>query len=491
MRYALRNIRRLKTRTFLTFSIAFAILFLSMFGILTIRLCEDNRERFYGPLDGSVHVTDENFMPFFTYEAADALDQNAEGITKISAVMNRSVHFCNMTYLCQDQYLRDTYAWERMYYPPGTRQTEYHEGFLLCAVTSMDILEEVYSGDLMMREGTMISENNNEAYANKIVISASVAELNGLCLGDRVSLDPFSVFREEESATRAYLQSNTEYAPYEYIVGGIYENRSDNTLSASLPHEIYENKVYIPISTLTDIAKDDYLLSYGESNFVGDSYEMPSVIPDHLYFHIKNIRDLSVLEEKINEIGFSETILLSPYMSDAASSPSARLSEIVSLLLIGVMGLGFVILVLAVLFNMKARHRELAVLVALGEKRSRVSFSFFAEIVILTAASLVCGGLLLMIAVSIFTVPISDYLYAAEFSSKISYESADLFLLENAAQTAMSEKMTDFSFLFARYILPSFAISAGMALIILLLIWGIVFLYVRKINALSGVGGKE
>ena len=478
-------------RAFLTFSIAFGILFLSMFGILIVRLCEDNRERFYGPLDGSIHVTDENFMPFFTYEAADTLNQNAEGITKISSVMTRPVHFCDMAYLGKDQYLRDTYAWERMYYPSGTHQTEYHEGFLLCAVTSMDILEEVYSGDLVMREGTTISENNNEACANKIVISASVAELNGVCLGDSIFLDPFSVFREEESATRAYLQSNTEYAPYEYIVGGIYEIRSDNTLSASLPHEIYENKVYIPISTLTDMAKDDYLLSYGESNFVGDSYEMPSVIPDHLYFHMENIEDSSVLEEKINKIGFSETILLSPYMSDAASSPSARLSEIVSLLLIGVMGLGFVVLVLAVLFNMRARHRELAVLVALGEKRSRVSFSFFAEIAILTAASLVCGGLLLLMAASFFAVPISDYLYAAEFSSKIRYESADLFLIGNGAQPAVAERMEDLSFLFVRYILPSFAISAGMALIILLLILGIVFLYTRKINALSGVGGKE
>ena len=81
MRYALRNILRLKTRSFLTFAIAFAILFLSMFGILTVRLCEDNRERFFGPLDGSVHVTNESYEPFFTYESAEYLNQNAESIT--------------------------------------------------------------------------------------------------------------------------------------------------------------------------------------------------------------------------------------------------------------------------------------------------------------------------------------------------------------------------------------------------------------------------
>ena len=36
MRYAIRNILRLKGRSFLTFAIAFAILFLTMFGVLTV-----------------------------------------------------------------------------------------------------------------------------------------------------------------------------------------------------------------------------------------------------------------------------------------------------------------------------------------------------------------------------------------------------------------------------------------------------------------------
>ena len=61
-----------------------------------------------------------------------------------------------------------------------------------------------------------------------------------------------------------------------------------------------------------------------------------------VFYHFKKspeklkeiVVELNDLEEKIGEIGFSERILLSPYLSDAASSPSARLSEIVSVLLI-------------------------------------------------------------------------------------------------------------------------------------------------------------
>ena len=491
MRYALRNILRLKTRSFLTFAIAFAILFLSMFGILTVRLCEDNRERFFGPLDGSVHVTNESYEPFFTYESAEYLCQNAESITKIAAVMERKVSFWDITYIGKGEYFRDRLDSEKVYYPPGTQKVEYYEGFLLCAVTSMEILSEVYGGALVMTEGTAITEKNNNVGANKIVISSAVAEKNGLKLGDRVKLDPFSVFEEEEASVSAYLGFSSEYAPYEYIVGGIYENREDNALSAAVPSEINANKVYIPISTLSDLSIDSYLLEYGLRNENGDCFAIPSVVPDKLYFYMRNRNDVNDLEEKIGEIGFSERILLSPYLSDAASSPSARLSEIVSVLLIGISVLGFLIFAIAVLFNMKARHRELAVLTALGEKRSRVARSFFAEICILTFSAFVCGIFVLMGAVAVLAVPISNYLYEAEFSAKITHESADLFLIGKGTQSAVTEILENFSFLFVRYILPSAVLSALAAVLILLLIFGIVFSYVSKINALSGVGGKE
>jgi len=491
MRYALRNIIRLKTRSFLTFAIAFAILFLSMFGVLTIRLCEDNRERFFGPLDGAYHVTDSSLMPFLSYEAAEYLAGNAVAITKISAVMERAVSFSDMKYIGKNDYARETFGWERAYLPIGTTKTAYHEGFLLCAVTSMDILKEVYGGDLVMTEGTAISEKNNADGANKIVISSSVAEKNGLKIGDRVHLDPFSVFAEEECTASAYLGFSEEYSAYEYIVGGIYENREDNGISASFPSEINENKVYIPISTLPKMARDSYLLDFGIRNETGLFYEPPSVIPDRLYFYVKSTESVKILEEKMGEIGFSEKLLLLPYISDAASSPSARLSEIVALLLVGVIGMGFAVFALAVFFNMKARHRELAVLTALGQKRSLVTFSFFAEICILTFLAFLCGIFLLMGAVVLLAVPISNYLYEAEFSAKITHESADLFLIGNGAQSAATEKLEDFDFLFTRYIIPSTALSALAAVLILLLIFGIVAFYVRKINALSGVGGKE
>ena len=70
MRYALRNIIRLKLRSILCFMIIFAIFFLAMFGFLIRLLSEDNREHFYGPLDGSVHVTTEDLKPYIPMKVA-------------------------------------------------------------------------------------------------------------------------------------------------------------------------------------------------------------------------------------------------------------------------------------------------------------------------------------------------------------------------------------------------------------------------------------
>lgn len=70
MLYALRNIGRLKGKSALTFLLAFVIIFLSMFGIMTNSLCNDSKERFYGPLDGTYAVTDTDGNPYLSYKAA-------------------------------------------------------------------------------------------------------------------------------------------------------------------------------------------------------------------------------------------------------------------------------------------------------------------------------------------------------------------------------------------------------------------------------------
>lgn len=497
MRYALRNLVRLKVRSFLTFIIAFAILFLSMFGVMVLKVCEDNRERFYGPLDGSVHVTNENYEPCLTYEAAMALCENAEIITVVSAVKEYIGIFEDCTYVGYGTFKRERYSGEDS---DSDGKVNYVKGISVVGVTDMNILEEVYRGDLTMIDGTMIMESNNEAHHNKIVISEELAEQNGLSLGDTLILDMPSLYRTEFDV-RFYAENGTKEADkYVYIVGGIFEN-IDNTANVSLPWEVNANRVYVPVSTLSDIAGSERIQTLYSYTTVevggkilpryGALHENPSVIPDRLYFHLSNIHEMKNLEKEINTLGFYETILLTEYVSDSASSPSARLSEIVSIILFGIGCVGFVIFGLAILFNMKTRHKELAVLVALGKSRRVVTLSFFIEISLLVMVAVLASGAILIITTDALAIPITNYLYSAEISAKWSDISSDMILFENGVENMIATQMADMGYLFHTYALPSFLWVLCIILFVMILIYLFVRIYVSKINALSDVGGKE
>ena len=495
MRYAVRNIWRLKGRSFLAFAISFSILLLSMVGVMLVRICEDSKAHFFGPLDGSVHVTDDEFQPFFTYDAAADIGEKTDMIAKVSASFETACYFFDMTHLGTGEYLREIYAIEEPYpdYPKDATHTDYHEGFTICCITEMAILDEVYGGDLVMVEGEMIMAEDNENGARKIVISAAVAEQNGLSIGDTVGLDIFSLFREEEKSVHIYLmyRMNKEYVPHEYTVCGIYERKTDNTLSVPMPDQILENKVYVPISTLSDLSKNEFLQDFHLRNRSFDCYEMPTIVPDLLYFHLADINDAEALEKGLNEIGFFKSIVLTPYVSDTASSPSARLAEIISMLLIGIIVLGCAIFVLAVLFNMKARHRELSMLTAIGKKRSAVAFDFFLELSILVLAALILGAGMTTMIVTILSVPLTTYLFSLENATHIENETADLLLLGDGVGNTLVEKVSDFSYLLREYITPSVVTSCVVAVGMMALIFSIIIVYVKRINALSEVGGKE
>ena len=246
MKHILRNITRLKARSFLTFAIMFSVMFLSMFGNFTVRLCEDNRTRFYGSLDGAYHVTDEEYQPFLTYRAAEMLGEDVPAIEKVSAVKEYACYLDGIEYVGDGSFTRDRVPGDAAQIVPGTlgqyTQVYYSKGFRLVCVTSMDIVSEVYSGKLAVTEGTPITEENNTSRHNKIVISEELAEKNGLSIGDTVSLYIYSPFIGDESIDRG---KHDEADCFVFIIGGIYRNREDNSAGVSEPWSVNANSLYV------------------------------------------------------------------------------------------------------------------------------------------------------------------------------------------------------------------------------------------------------
>ncbi len=494
--YAIRNLFRLKGKSFLTFTIAFLILFLSMFGVFVVGICEDSRASFWGPLDGSIHVTDEALSPFLNYDVAELIGNSSEVLEKIAATAEYTVHLVDVSHIGMGEMQRSPGKMELPLYERGTKKIDYRKGFSLQAVSSMAILDEVFTEELIITEGSMITEEDNASRTKKIVISRTVAEQNGLRLGDTIKLDSLSLYLDDQNTNSQYLGFGVEEGRYyefvPYVIGGIYEHRTDNAVSAKTPVNINENKVFVPISSLVDLSKGELLQKYIDNYFNDSGMSVKTeIVPSHLYFYMTDASKVEVLENELNEVGFLKNIKLTPYISDAASSPSARLSEIVRALLIGVIIFGFAVLVLSVIFHMKARHRELAVLSALGKKRGAVARSFFTEVSVLTILALFLGSGLLCVLVYFFAEPIGAYLVASEFSASIMPETADLFLIESGVQDTVTSKMGELSYLMKEYAMPSIVFSVLAGFVILLGIYIVVYGYVRNINALSGVGGKE
>ncbi len=486
MRYAIRNIVRLKGRSFLTFAIAFSVLFLSMVASLVIALCEDNRSHFYGPLDGSCHVTDDEFLPYLSYEAAVFIDEDASAIRKISAKKEYVGYLHGVDYIGKGEFTRSRYTGEPT---PAGKPVDYILGFQIVGVTSMEMLEEVYREELTLSEGTMITDDDNTKHHNKIVISKELAEQNSLSLGDELTLDMRSIFETEKEAIRLREGTIGEYN-ITYIVGGIYQNENDNFAGVTKPWLLHANHVYVPISTLSDIAESDTITELYDSADMYALKEDPAVIPDSLYFHLADMKLSEKLEKELNELGFGKRILLSEYISDASSSPSARISEIMTIILTSIIAVGLAIFLLSVLFNMKTRHRELAVLAALGKRRYDITLSFFTELGILTLFALVVGGGVSAILVVMLASPLTNYLYAAEYSAQFHNETLDSVLGETVPSDII-ETISDTRSLLTEYFLPSFVFAVIAGIFLLMVLFLFVDGYVKRINALSGVGGKE
>ena len=484
MRYAIRNLFRIKGSTILSLLIAFSVFFLSMFGFFLRLLCEENKNRFYGALDGSVHVTDEKLDPYLTYDAARTLAEDAEVITHVSAVKRYTAFFRDLPYIGYGTYRRSRYSGEER---TEDGKANYLKGFSVIAVTSMDVLEEVYSGKLTLEKGSFITSGDTE---NKIVISKELAEGNGLSIGDSILLDTLSLFQTEAETVR-FQRTDDLYDgfdfTYEYVVGGIYTHAEDNRAAVSEPWHLNSNAVYVPISTIIDISESEGV----QHLFHDDGYYAlsvnPTVIPDELYLHLSDMNQTEMLEKEINEIGFAKTVKLTPFVSDAASSPSARLSDILSFTTVGLISVGFAVLGLSVFFNMRARRRELAILTALGKKRQAVAATFFLETVIILIASLLLSGIVITFVIHWSQDMLAEYLYTAEISSKFLSETADAYLFED---TMVSEVMTNTADM-TRYLFPCLQFAFFSAFLMMGFLYVVIRGYCARIHPLYDIGGKE
>ncbi|MBO4216478.1 MAG: hypothetical protein J5940_00885 [Clostridia bacterium] len=525
MTYTLRNIIRFPKKTAVMFIIVSILLLLSMSGIFIIRLCGEISSRTVGPLGGTVVVTDENGGRAMYYEAAKVLKDNSDVITDIDAVAEYPVQGVGITGIGGDEYIIEATSLLRYTREKAETITTAStvRDLKLCAVTTTDICPEFYGGDAVITSGTSISREDCENITMKAVVSDEFAEKNGLSLGDRIRINALSVFISEPDIAYMSAYGLPDEAVFFYddfavdlgesltyitfTIGGIYHNGADNRNVVSEPSSVNANKIYIPISAISKkleiINKDEIFNSHlGEyinlkkhtsgMNFA-NQYVHPEDIrclPTRMYFRLSSLSLAEELENALNSLGFYQTIKLTEFINEAGASPAAQILGTVRFSLIGVVAVGFVVLLLIMIFNMNSRKREFAVLAALGKKRSSITASFLSEVLIVFIVALLICALVFGFAVNSVASPISEYLEAEETAAAGSEIRLSSTYSESEAKEVRSRNMNDSGYLTEEFTVPAVTTTAaGLAAVILLMsIPAAIFIKAR--NPLTDAGGK-
>ena len=536
MRSVFRNIVRFPKKTLVIFILVSIILLLSMSGMFIVTLCEEISGRTIGPLGDSVVVTDNDGGRIMLYEAARDICNVSPVIESVEAVAEYDVQPIGLK--CIDGSDTITVEYSRYRYSilkiregdDSIVETTVSRDMKLTAVTTNDICREFYSGEAALVEGSLISREDCDSEVMKIVVSDRFAEMNGLKLGDRVTINALSMFiapsettvytsaEKSEDGKKTfmvnflyddyYIDLGEKLSTMTFTVGGIYRNLVGNRNTAATAANINDNRVYVPISVvsrkLEDINrnetfkkhKDDYLylsvLMPWSNNKI--QYMFPQdlrCVPTRLYLRLTDMSVAGDLEDAINRLDFYSEIKITPFTNEAGTSPAAKILIIVRYSLLGVMATGFVILLLVIISNKNARKREFAVLAALGMKRLKIALSFFGEVFVIFIAALFVCATAYVFTVRAIAAPVSGYLenYEATADSReVRMSSAST---ENDAELQRSENATDFGYQTENYILPSLWITVIGAIIVLFTALLPVYFTIKKLNPLIDSGGKD
>lgn len=507
MKYALRNLIRMPTRTVLMFLLLFFVLLLTMFGQFMITLCEEVKARSNGPLDGTVIVTDKDGYAAMYYTVARDISDNCDAIEHIYAVSEKQVWFEDLDYIGEPA----------LFDMKG--ETDCTQGFMLSSVTSMDICRETYSGEIEMVSGTPITEDDNEKRILKCVVSDALAEKNGLSLGSTVTLSMMSIFMNETSGNlnqgSTYMFSETKWLDelddpdvtedlykLKLTVGGIYHNNVDNTNTAAVPYLNNNNRIYVPITAVAEMLDDmrmngDRRIS-GLFAVLGRPIDLPVVsIADFmlgvttLNYRLTDLSYANGVEKTLNVLGLRDEIMLTPFVSDTANSPAAKMLEVIKISMIFVISAGAVILVIVILFNMTARRRELSILSALGKNRIKISLSFFAEILFIFIVALIICTLVFGAAVNGAAKPLSEYLESSESSVRYENRKAADIIIGNEAAEKREAQLLNFNYLFSAYIVMQSVYTSVIASMVMVLTFAVIAFFISKIDVLTSLTGKQ
>ncbi|MFR1519117.1 MAG: ABC transporter permease [Clostridia bacterium] len=231
---------------------------------------------------------------------------------------------------------------------------EFHPKGTVYGSSRKEISDEFQNGTRVIVSGRKY-QNGGEC-----MISKKFADLNGLSLGDRLTLE-YVGENGEQQATVCGIYDDLSLDADTNAYGTAMGNRANDIFTAIEP--ILASAVFPQTGTLdaTFFLKDPSLLSAFHRELTQKG------LPSHI-------------QVKTDESGYRRII-----------APVEGLKKIAAVFLLGVLILGSVVLILISILAVRERKYEVGVLRAMGLKRGKVALGMLSEVVIITVFCLFLG----------------------------------------------------------------------------------------------------
>lgn len=256
---------------------------------------------------------------------------------------------------------------------PGEKYSEESNMGKVTALRFSALAPDFADGSAGLWEGESITEGDT----GKILISEELAELNGLFVGDHITLT-HAAPGERDGAYTDEIPVKTAFAGVE--VSGIYR-RSGGDPSRSPTAGVPGNEIYASLDVLEELQESEAGVYTGEIDF----YVMDPAKLEELVRKIRTIPsiDWSTHLIRTNDFAYSR-------IAERLSS----LGDLVKRLLLCISAVSTAVLALLLVMRMRGRVREAGILLAAGISKGQILGQLLLEVLSVTAAALVFSCLL-------------------------------------------------------------------------------------------------
>lgn len=282
---------------------------------------------------------------------------------------------------------------------PGNMMTS--GDFTLTGFSSDTAIANAANGSFTMSSGSVFGYDKSDN--GKVIISKTLADFNGLSVGDTITVTNPS----DTSLT------------YTLTICGIYENSTSSNTNAMGPmggtSQDADNAIYTSVSTLKSLGLD-------ADTTANDDNDNTTTQLNYTYV-LSSADDYETFASDVATAGLDDTYTVqSADVEQYESSlvPLDNLAKFALTLLIVVLAVGAVVLVVLNLFNIRERKYEVGVLTAIGVKKAKVAAQFVIELLIVT----MCGIALGVAGGAVASVPVSNQLLASQVSAQESEASS-------------------------------------------------------------------